>query len=179
MDALENEINKSLSNRFLGVWFRQNSMLGARVANVVDSKATDQRPACYDLIKFAVQKEAEINFDDAKKTRNSTSKLKVTTHFYLNHKKSGLSATPAVWMVALAPEEGSGEGEATPPPSEESDGASLMKLCKKIQPSPKVTGRLLSGWSRHLRHLPVDASDVTKWDIDSMMRNVKCTIWNF
>ena len=32
-----------------------------------------------------------------------------------------LPATPAVWMVAPAPEEGSGEGEATPLPSEESD----------------------------------------------------------
>ena len=32
-----------------------------------------------------------------------------------------LSATPAVWMVAPAPEEGSGEGEPTPLPSEESD----------------------------------------------------------
>ena len=32
-----------------------------------------------------------------------------------------LPTTPAVWMVAPAPEEGSGEGEATPLPSEESD----------------------------------------------------------
>ena len=32
-----------------------------------------------------------------------------------------LPATPAVQMVAPAPEEGSGEGEATPLPSEESD----------------------------------------------------------
>ena len=88
---------------------------------MVDGKATDQRPACYDLIKFAVQKEAEINFDEAKKTRDSSSKPKATTHFHFNHKKSGLPATPVVWMVAPAPEEGSGEGEATPPPSEESD----------------------------------------------------------
>ena len=43
-------------------------------------------------------------------------------HFHFNHKKSGLPATPAVWMVAPSPEEGFGEGEATPPPSEESDG---------------------------------------------------------
>ena len=32
-----------------------------------------------------------------------------------------LPTTPAVWMVAPALEEGSGEGEATPLPSEESD----------------------------------------------------------
>ena len=32
-----------------------------------------------------------------------------------------LPTTPAVQMVAPAPEEGSGEGEATPLPNEESD----------------------------------------------------------
>ena len=42
-------------------------------------------------------------------------------HFHLNPKKSGLPATPAVQMVTLAPEEGSGEGEAKPLPNEESD----------------------------------------------------------
>ena len=98
-----------------------NPKLLARVAHVVNSKAPDQRPAYYHLIKFAVQKEAEINFDEAKETRDSTSKPKATTHFHFNPKKSGLPATPAVWMVTLAPEEGSGEGEATPLPSEESD----------------------------------------------------------
>ena len=51
-----------------------NPKLWARVAHVVDGKVADQRPAYYDLIKFAVQKEAEINFDEAKKTRNLTSK---------------------------------------------------------------------------------------------------------
>ena len=43
--------------------------------------------------------------------------------FRFNHKKSGLPATPAVYMVALAPDEGSGKGEATPLPSEESDSS--------------------------------------------------------
>ena len=98
-----------------------NPKLWARVAHVVDGKATDQRPAYYYLLKFAVQKEAEINFDEAKKTRDSTTKLKATTHFHFNHKKSGLPATPAVWIVALALEEGCGKGEATPSPSKESD----------------------------------------------------------
>ena len=91
------------------------------MAHVVDGKAALQRPAYYDLIKFAVEKEAEINFHKAKKTRDSTSKPKATTHFHLSNKQSMLPTTPAVWMVAPAPEEGSGEGEATPLPSEESD----------------------------------------------------------
>ena len=98
-----------------------NPKLRARVAHVVDGKGANQRPAYYDLIKFAVEKEAEINFDEAKKTRDSTSKPKATMHFHFNSMKSMLHATPAVWMVAPAPEEGSGEGEATPLPSEESD----------------------------------------------------------
>ena len=97
-----------------------NPKLRARVAHVVDRKAAGQRPTYYDLIKFTVEKEAEINFDEAKKTRDLTSKLKAT-HFCFSNKKSMLLTTPAVWMVAPAPEEGSGEGEATPLPSEESD----------------------------------------------------------
>ena len=85
-----------------------NPRLWARVAHVVDGKAADQRP---------VQKEAEINFNEAKKTQDSTSKLKATSHLYFNHKKTRLSATPAVCIVAPASEEGSGEGEVTPHPS--------------------------------------------------------------
>ena len=98
-----------------------NPKLQVTVAHLVDSKATNQRPAYYDLIKFAVEKEAKINFDEAKKTRDSTSKPKAMTHFHFNSKKSTLPATPAVWMVAPAPEEGSGEGEATSLLSKESD----------------------------------------------------------
>ena len=96
-----------------------NPKLWARVVHVVDGKAAGQRPAYYDFVKFAVEKEAEINFDEAKKTRDSTLKPKAMTHFHFSSKKSMLPATPAVWMVALAPEEGSGEGEATPLPREE------------------------------------------------------------
>ena len=98
-----------------------NPKLWVRVAHLVDIKATNQRSAYYDLIKFAVEKEVEINSDEAKKTRHLTSKPKAPTHFCFNSKKCMLPATPAVWMVAPAPEEGSGEGEATPLPSEESD----------------------------------------------------------
>ena len=98
-----------------------NPKLRARVAHMVDGKATNQRPAYYNLIKFTVEKEAEINFDEAKKTRDLTLKPKVTTHFHFYSKKSMFPASPTVQMVAPAPEEGSGEGEATPIPSEETD----------------------------------------------------------
>ena len=100
-----------------------NPKLQARVAHLVDGKAANQRPAYYDLIKFAVKKEVEINFDEAKKTRDSTLKPKAMTHFCFNSKKSMLPATPAVWMVAPAPE----EEEATPLLSEESDSGKSYK----------------------------------------------------
>ena len=229
MDALENEIDRSLSNGFWGVWFHQNSMLGdsiltalnkmkqtdnhqhsdgllqecyamtqkhneytgkyavgldmvagkvwlqsqealgstpdewerllvdhllcsmnpklqARVAHVVDGKA-----AYYDRVKFAVQKKAEINFDEAKKTRDSTSKPKATTHYHFNHKKSGLPVTPAVRMVAPAPEKEFSEGEATSLWVRRVTVASHMKLYRRTQPSPRVMCRLLSKWLKHLR----------------------------
>ena len=98
-----------------------NPKLRARLAHVVDSKAANQRPAYYDLIKFTVKKEAKIHFDEAKKTRESALRPKATMHFHFNSKKSMLPATPTVQMVAPAPEEEPGEGEATPLPSEESD----------------------------------------------------------
>ena len=91
------------------------------MAHLGNGKAVHQRSAYYQLIKFAVEKEAEINFDEAKKMRDSTLKPKATTHFHFNNKKSTLPATPVVRMVAPALEEGSGEGEATPLPSKESD----------------------------------------------------------
>ena len=45
-----------------------NPKLWARVAHVVDGKDPCDRPSYYKLVKFAIQKEAEINFDEAKKT---------------------------------------------------------------------------------------------------------------
>ena len=97
------------------------------MAHLVDGKAANQRPAYYDLIKFAVKKEAEINFDEAKKTRDSTLKPKAMTYFRFSSKKSVLPTIPAVWMVAPAQEEGSGEGEAIPLPGEESDSGESYK----------------------------------------------------
>ena len=80
-----------------------NPKLQATVAHLVDGKAAHQRPAYYQLVKFDVEKEAEINFDKAKKTRDLTSKPKATIHFCFNNKKSMLPATPVVRMVAPAP----------------------------------------------------------------------------
>ena len=110
---------------------------------MVDGKAVHQRPAYYNLIKFAVEKEAEINFDKAKKTRDLTLKPKATTYFCFNSKKSTLPATPAVQMVAPVPEEGSGEREATPSPVKRVTVVNLMKPYTKMQPSLKATLRLL------------------------------------
>ena len=65
-----------------------NSKLRARVAHVVHGKDPHDRPSYYKLVKFAVQKEAEINFDEAKKMRGSNSKPKATTHFHYECRKS-------------------------------------------------------------------------------------------
>ena len=44
MSALENEIDRSLSNGFLGVWFHQNCMLGDSVLTALNKmKQTDQQ----------------------------------------------------------------------------------------------------------------------------------------
>ena len=44
MSALENEINRSLSNGFWGVWFCQNCMLGDSILTVLNKmKQTDQQ----------------------------------------------------------------------------------------------------------------------------------------
>ena len=199
MDILEGDIDKSLSNGFLGVWFCQSQMLGdtveealnkmrqmdqhqhsngllqefyamtqrhnkpigkyaitldlttgkvrlqsmealgsteeergrllmdhllrsmnpklrGQVAHVVDGKAACDRPTYWQLVKFAVEKEAEINFDEAKKALKS----KTMTHFYFDRKKLSLPANHAVRMVAPVPEEDAGEEKATPQPSEDS-----------------------------------------------------------
>ena len=43
MSALENEIDRSLSNGFWGVWFRQNHMLGDSILTALNKmKQTDQ-----------------------------------------------------------------------------------------------------------------------------------------
>ena len=165
MSALENEIDRSLSNGFWGVWFRQNRMLGDSVLTALEKmKQTDQQQHSNGLLQefyamtqryhkpkgwYAVRLDMAAgkvqlqswkalggtpeewgrllvdcllrSFDEAKKMRDSTLKPKATTHFCFDKKKSTLPATLAVRMVAPAPEEGSGEGEATLLPSKESD----------------------------------------------------------
>ena len=94
-----------------------NPKLWGQVAHVVDGKVAHDRPTYWQLVKFAVEKEAEINFDEAKKAP----KPKTMIHFHFDRKKLSLPANPAVWMVAPVPEEGTGEEGATPQPSEDSD----------------------------------------------------------
>ena len=77
--------------------------------HVVDGKAAYDRPTYWQLVTFSVKKEAEINFDEAKKTP----KPKTTTLFHFNCKKLSLPANPAVWIVAPAPEEDAGEEGGT------------------------------------------------------------------
>ena len=96
-----------------------NPKLWARVAHLVDCKAVHQRPAYYELLKFAVEKEAEINFDKAKKTRGSTPKPKATMHFCMIIRNPHSCSQ----YGSSSPRRGTrpGEGEVTPVPSEESD----------------------------------------------------------
>ena len=104
------------------------------VTQLVDGKATAERPAYYDLVKFVVQKEAEINFDEAKQTKDSASTPKVMTHFHFNCKKSRLPATLAAQMDAPAPEEEPSNEEATPLPSEESDSGESYEAVQEDAP---------------------------------------------
>ena len=149
------------------------------MAHLVDGKAVHQRPAYYELVKFAVEKEAEINFDEAKKARGSTPKPKATMHFHSNNKKPMLPTTPEVRMVAPVPEEGPGEEEATPSPVKRVTVANPMRPHLKILASLKEMLRLLLEWHKHQRHLQVNVSGATRLDIDSVMRSVRCMTLNF
>ena len=94
-----------------------NPKLQGQVAHIVNGKVACDRPIYWQLVKFAVEKEAEINFGEAKKAL----KPKTMTHFHFNHKKLSLPANPAVWMVTLVPQEDAGEEKATLQPSEDSE----------------------------------------------------------
>ena len=69
-----------------------NPKLRGRVVHMVDGKAIQDRPDYWQLVKFAVEKEVEINFDDAKKIL----KPKATTHFKFDRKKTNLPLNPTV-----------------------------------------------------------------------------------
>ena len=86
------------------------------------------------MVKFAIQKEAEISFDELKRAKDSTTMPKATSHFRFNCKKSGLPATPAVQMVALVPEGETSTEENTPLPSEESDSGESYEATQEDTP---------------------------------------------
>ena len=69
-----------------------NPKLRGQVAHMVDGKAMQDRPVYWQLVKFTVKKEAEINFDEAKKVP----RLKSTTHFKFNQKKANLPVNPII-----------------------------------------------------------------------------------
>ena len=94
-----------------------NAKLWGRVAHMVDGKAIRDRPDYWQLVKFAVEKEAEINFDDAKKVAMP----KVTTHFKYDRKRTNLPVNPTVRMATATPEEDPGLEDSTPLQSEDSD----------------------------------------------------------
>ena len=88
-----------------------------------------------------VEKEAEINFDEAKKVL----RLKATMHFKFDQKKANLPVNPTVQMVALVPEEEVIVEETTPKPTEDSDMVSPMKHSQTIRQSQqeiKITNRV-------------------------------------
>ena len=101
-----------------------NPKLCGQVAHVVNGKAAHDRCTCWQLVKFAVVKEAEINFDEAKKAP----KPMTMTHFCFDRKKLSLPANTTVWMVAPVPEEGTGEEEPTPQLSEDSDSGESYEV---------------------------------------------------
>ena len=70
----EEERGRLLIDRLLQ---SMNPKLRGWVAHIVNGKAVHERPDYWCLVKFAVEKEAEINFDEAKKV----SKPKAMTHF--------------------------------------------------------------------------------------------------
>ena len=96
---------------------RMNPKLRSCVAHMVNRKAVQDTPDYWQLVKFAVDKEAEINFDDGKKI----SKPKATTHFKFNHKKTNLLVNHTVQMVAPVPEEEVGPEDIMPLQTEDSD----------------------------------------------------------
>ena len=59
----EEERGRLLINHLLR---SMNPKLRGQVAHIVDGKAVHERPEYWHLVKFAVEKEAEINFNEAK-----------------------------------------------------------------------------------------------------------------
>ena len=79
LGSSEEERERLLIDRLLR---SMNPKLRGRVVHMVDGKAVQDRLDYWQLVQFVVEKEAKINFDEAKKI----SKLKATTHFKFDHK---------------------------------------------------------------------------------------------
>ena len=73
----EEERGRLLINHLLR---SMNPKLRGWVVHIVNGKAVPERPDYWHLVKFAVEKEAEINLNEAKKV----SKPKAMTHFQFN-----------------------------------------------------------------------------------------------
>ena len=104
-----------------------NPKLKGHVAHMVDGKAVQDRPDYWKLVKFVVEKEAEINFDDAKKI----SKPKTNTHFKFN---TSLPVNPTVQMVTPAPEEEADPEDITPLQTEDSDSGESYEASPEYAP---------------------------------------------
>ena len=82
-------------------------------------------------------------------------------------------------MVAPASEEGSGDGEAIPLPSKESDSGESDEAVQEDMTISQGDMEIAVRVAQASKAFTGDASDVTRWDINSMMRNVKCLSLNF
>ena len=120
LGSREEERGRLLMDRLL---WSMNPKLQGRVAHMVDGKAIWDQPNYWQLVKFAVEKKAEINFDDARKV----AKPKVTMHFKYDWKRASLPVNPTVWMAVATPEEDPGLEDNTPPRSEDSDSGESYK----------------------------------------------------
>ena len=137
------------------------------VAYMVDGKAVYERLDYWQLVKFTVEKEAEINFDEGKKVW----KPKAMTHFKFDQKKTNLPVNPTVWMLAPAPEEEVIVEETTPQPSEDSNSGKSYGA----QPDdmPVSTGDI------KIAVRVASASDAIRLDTISGMRSVRYMILIF
>ena len=152
-----------------------NPKLRGRVAHMVDGKAVQDQPDYWQLVKFAIEKEAEINFNDAKKV----SKPKATTHFKYDRKRANLPVNPTVRMVAAAPEEDPTPEDAIPPQTKDSDSR------ESYEASPddaSVSTRDIEVAVRVVKASEAsqgNVSAVAKWDTTTLTRSVRCMIQIF
>ena len=90
-----------------------------------------------------------------------------------------LPATPTVLMVAPAQEEGSGEGEATPLPSEKSDSGKSYEATHDDTAVYKGDVEIAVRVAQATETFTGRCFNATRSDIKSTMRSVRCTTLNF